>query len=205
MRLYDRNADPVEFGRIVAITDGVFAIALTLLVLDLSLPSQATGAPLNEALADVAPHFFAFVISVAVVGTHYMTNHENLSMLQKIDSGLIGLTIPYLGFIVLIPFVQGVLADRPDEPLTLALYAIVLGCTSVIGALMIMHASRHGLLREPLLGHNAKFEILRNCLPIVIFFSSAGLAFLVGGWTMLLWISVWPLDAILVRLQQRTA
>lgn len=203
MRIYDRNADPLEFGRVVALTDGVFAIALTLLVLDLALPVQTANMPLAKALAETAPRFIAFAISVAVVGTHYLAHHETLSMLQKIDSGLIKLTILYLGFIALIPFVQSVLADRPEESLTLALYATVLGCTSVIAAFMIWHAHRRGLLREPLQGRNAKFEVLRSGLPIFIFFSSAGFAFLIGGWAVIFWISQWPLDAILARLQQK--
>ena len=55
MSRYDRDADPVEFGRVVTLTDGVFAIALTLLVLDLALPAQAADAPLAMALDDMAP------------------------------------------------------------------------------------------------------------------------------------------------------
>lgn len=85
------------------------------------------------------------------------------------------------------------------------LYAIVLGCTSVIAAIMLSHAHRRGLLREPLLGRNAQFEIMRSGLPIVVFLSSAGLAFLIGGWTVLPWVSMWPLDAILAQLQRRAA
>jgi len=205
MKIYDRNTDPVEFGRVMALTDGVFAIALTLLVLDLALPAQASGVSLGEALVGAAPRFWAFAISVAVVGTHYLTHHENLSMLQKVDIGLIGLTIPYLGLIALIPFAQSVMADRPEEPLSLAFYAIVLGCTSVIAALMLLRAHRHGLLREPLKGRKAQLEVMRNGLPIVVFFTSAGLAFLIGEWTVVLWVSIWPLDGILSRLQKRVA
>ena len=205
MGRYDRDADPVEFGRLVALTDGVFAIALTLLVLDLALPAQAADVPLADALADLAPHFSAFVISVAVVGTFFLSHHELLSMRQKTDGGLLGLTIPYLGFIVLIPFAQSVLGDRPEEPLAFAMYGIVLGCASAIGAYMLWHAHRRGLLREPLVGRNAWFEVARSGLPIVVFLSSAGLAFLVGEWTVLVWVSIWPLDSILARLQRRGA
>ncbi len=203
MSRYDREADPVEFGRVVTLTDGVFAIALTLLVLDLALPAQAADVPLATTLADMAPHFSAFVISVAVVGTFFQAHHELLSMLQKIDGGLLGLTIPYLGFIVLIPFAQSVLGERPDEDLAFAMYGIVLGCASAIGASMLWHAYRRGLLREPLVGRTARFEALRSALPVVVFLSSAGLAFLIGEWTALLWISIWPLDSILGRLQRR--
>ena len=201
MSRYDRDADPVEFGRMVTLTDGVFAIALTLLVLDLALPAQAGEVPLATALADMAPRFFAFAISVAVVGTFFQSHHELLSMLQKIDGGLLGLTIPYLGFIALIPFAQSIL--RPDEALALAVYGIVLGSASAIGGAMLWHAYRRGLLREPLVGRNARFEAVRSGLPIVLFFASAGLAFLIGEWAVLFWISLWPLDAVLARLQRQ--
>ena len=203
MRRYDRDADPVEFGRMITLTDGVFAIALTLLVLDLALPAQAEDVPLATALADMAPRFFAFAISVAVVGTFFQSHHELLAMLQKIDGGLLGLTIPYLGLIALIPFAQGVLSQRPDEPLAFAIYGVVLGCASAIGAGMLWRAHRQGLLRERLVGRTARFEALRSALPIAMFFSSAGLAFLIGEWAVLFWISLWPLDAILARLQRQ--
>jgi uncharacterized membrane protein len=202
---YDRHADPVEFGRVVTLTDGVFAIALTLLVLDLALPAQAAEAPLGTALADMGPRFFAFAISVAVVGTFFQAHHELMSMLQKIDGGLLGLTIPYLGLIALIPFVQGVLGDRPEEPLAFAIYALVLGCVSAIGASMLWHAHRRGLLREPLVGRAARFEVLRSGLPVVVFLSSAALALCIGEWAVLFWVSLWPLDGVLGRLQRRGA
>ena len=205
MSRYDRDADPVEFGRVVTLTDGVFAIALTLLVLDLALPAQATDTPLATALADMVPRFFAFAISVAVVGTFFQAHHELLSMVQKIDGGLLGLTIPYLGSIALIPFVQSVLGERPEESLAFAMYGIVLGCASAIGASMLWHAHRRGLLRRPLVGRTARFEALRSGLPIVVFFSSAGFALLIGEWAVLFWISLWPLDAVLGRLQRRGA
>jgi len=202
---YDRDADPVEFGRLVALTDGVFAIALTLLVLDLALPAQAAGVPLAESLADTAPRFNAFVISVAVVGTFFLSHHEFVAMLQKVDGGLLGLTIPYLGLIVLIPFVQSVLSERSEEPLAFALYGSLLGCTSIIGALLLWHAHRRGLLREPLVGRTAWYEVARSAVPIVLFLSSAGLALLIRQWAVLFWVAIWPLDAVLARLQRREA
>jgi uncharacterized membrane protein len=126
-------------------------------------------------------------------------------MLQKVDGGLLGLTVPYLGLIVLIPFAQSVLSDRSEEPLAFALYGGLLGCTSIIGALLLWHAHRRGLLREPLVGRNAWFEVARSGLPIVLFLSSAGLALLIGEWAVLFWVAIWPSDAVLARLQRRAA
>ncbi|TVR18432.1 MAG: hypothetical protein EA387_14500, partial [Nitriliruptor sp.] len=121
------------------------------------------------------------------------------------DGGLLGLTIPYLGLIALIPFVQSVLSDRPEENLAFALYGILLGCASIMGALMLWHAHRRGLLRQPLVGRNAWFEVARSGLPIVLFLSSAGLALLIGEWAVLFWVAIWPIDAVLARLQRREA
>lgn len=205
MKRYDRDTDPVEFGRVVTLTDGVFAIALTLLVLDLTLPAQTAGVPLAEALAATAPRLFAFAVSVAVVGTFFQSHHELLAMMQRIDGGFIGLTVPYLGFIALVPFVQRLLSDSGGEPLAFTLYGAVLGAASAIGALMLWHAHRRGLLRAPLVGRDARFEVLRSGLPVVLFFGSAGLALLIGEWAVVFWVALWPLDTILARLQQRGA
>jgi hypothetical protein len=62
---------------------------------------------------------------------------------------------------------------------------------------------RDRLLREPLVGRNAWFEVARSGLPIVLFLSSAGLALLIGEWAVLFWVAIWPLDAVLARLQRR--
>ncbi len=203
MGCYDRDADSVEFGRFVTLTDGVFAIALTLLVLDLALPEQAAALPLAQALAETGPRFFAFVISVAVVGTFFLSHHEFVAMLQKVDGGLLGLSIPYLGLIVLIPFAQSVLGEGSGEPLAFALYGALLGFTSIAAAVMLWHAHRRGLLREPLTGLEARLEVARTGVPIVLFGSSAGLALVIGEWVVLFWVAIWPIDAVLARLERR--
>lgn len=205
MATYDRDADPVEFGRLVTLTDAVFAIALTLLVLDLALPDQAGGGDLADALAGAAPRFFAFVVSVAVVGTFFLSHHELVAMLQRLDSGLLGLTIPYLGLIALIPFAQSLLSAPTPEPLAFALYGALLGATSMVGALQLWYAHRRGLLRAPLVGRDAWFEVARTAVPVVLFLSSAGLALLIAQWAVLFWVAIWPLDSVLARLQRRAA
>ncbi len=202
MRSYDRDADPVEFGRVVTLADGVFAIALTLLVLDLAQAGTTLDAPLATALPGLAPRFLAFAISVAVVGTFYRSHHEFVSGLQRLDGGLMSLTITYLSFIVLIPFVQGVLS-RTGEPLALAMYAAVLGVAAIVEGFMLGHAYRRGLLRAPQVGRAARFEILRAAAPVVIFLASIGLVYVLGLWTMVLWFSLWPIDSLLDRLERR--
>ena len=202
-RRFDRDRDPVEFGRIVTLTDGVFAIALTLLVLDLSLPGDVASGSLRDALVALEPRLIAFVVSVAVVGTFFHSHHELVRMLQAFDGTLLGLTIPYLGLVALIPFVQRLISDAVRDPLAFAVYGAVLGLAAAVEAIMLWHAHRRGLLRQPLHGRPARLQVARSALPVVVFFVSVGLASLLGAWTILLWFSLWPLDSLLVRFAQR--
>lgn len=202
-RRFDRDRDPVEFGRIVTITDGVFAIALTLLVLDLSLPAEVAPGALRSALVDLEPRLIAFVVSVAVVGTFFHSHHELVRMLQAFDGTLLGLTIPYLGLVALIPFVQRLISDGAGDPLAFAVYGAVLGLTAAVEAMMLWRAHRRGLLRQPLHGRRARFQAARSALPVAVFFTSVGLAWLLRSWTILLWFSLWPLDSLLVRFGER--
>jgi uncharacterized membrane protein len=201
---FDRDHDPVEFGRVVALTDGVFAIAITLLVLNLTLPAASADEPLFTALADRGPQLLAFFVSVAVVGSFFISHHGLLAMFQRLDPAMLWLTVAYVGIIVLIPFMQGLLGDRGDPPAA-ALYAVVIGCAATVEALMLWHGKRCGLLRYPLHGRLARLEFARAVAPLVVWFASAGLAFVFGLWTIVVWFSVWPIDAWLVRLEQRSS
>ncbi len=201
-QVYDRDRDPVEFGRVIALTDGVFAIAITLLVLNLTLPAATTDQPLFTALADRGPQLLAFFVSVAVVGSFFISHHGLMAMFQRIDPTMVRLTIVYVGFVVLIPFMQGLLGDRGDSAAA-ALYAVVIGCAATVEALMLWHGHRQGLFRFTLHGRVAYLEFSRAVAPMVVWFVSAGLAFAIGLWTIVVWFTVWPLDALLVRLEQR--
>lgn len=201
-QVYDRDRDPVEFGRVIALTDGVFAIAITLLVLNLTLPAAAADEPLFTALADQGPQLLAFFVSVAVVGSFFISHHGLMAMFQRIDPTMVRLTILYVGFVVLIPFMQGLLGDRGDSSAA-ALYAVVIGCAATVEALMLWHGHRQGLFRFPLHGRIAHLEFSRALAPMAVWFVSAGLAFAIGLWTIVVWFTVWPLDALLVRLEKR--
>ncbi len=85
----DRDLDPVEFGRVVALTDGVFAVAFTLLVLRLTLPASTDGLPPATALIEVQVPFVAFVISIAMVGTFFRSHHRLVRLLQRFDGALL--------------------------------------------------------------------------------------------------------------------
>ena len=149
MEASDERPADVSFGRIVSFTDGVFAIAITLLVLNFEVPELARGteAELERFLTQLGGDFAAYFLTFAVVGRMWIVHHRLFSMLKSFDGRLMTLNLAYLAMIVLIPFPAQLLGDYGDQTLSPVLYATVLAVASVLNWLMARHAIRARLLR----------------------------------------------------------
>jgi uncharacterized membrane protein len=190
-KLIDRDVKPIEFGRVVALSDGVFAIALTLLVLDLALPIGAAEGTLFQELMARQAHFGAFAISLLFVGSAWWSHHHLFSMLQGVNGLLTAMNIFYLGLVALLPFVQGVLAAYPSEPLSYAVFAAVLAAIGTIDLVIFMYARSRNLLRSYVSDRMSRIEILASAAFSLTFLFSIPLAYLIGSYVVLIWV-VWP-------------
>src|ERR671918_1019031 len=105
----------IEFSRIVAFSDGVFAIAITLLALAIEVPESL---PPDETVADLlrdqAGDALAYAISFAVLGKLWLAHHRFFSSVERFDSVLMGLNILYLAWIALVPVTSELLGDYGD-------------------------------------------------------------------------------------------
>ena len=104
---YRSESRGLEFDRVSFITDAVYAIAMTLLVVDLHIPelagSAADSAAMRAALAGAQPQIIGF----AVLGRYWLAHHQFFSGLVRVDRGLIGLNLVYLAFVAFAPFPWG--------------------------------------------------------------------------------------------------
>jgi uncharacterized membrane protein len=103
-RTYDR--DSVEFARVLAFSDGLFAIAMTLLIVAVAVPHISPEDSVHElaqALNDLGPALISFFISFAVIGRYWLAHHLFISLLGAMDKGFIGLNLIYLAFIASFP------------------------------------------------------------------------------------------------------
>lgn len=100
-----------DLGRTIAFSDGVFAIAITLLVLSIDVPDGFARKELSEFIRDEWPQFFAYFLSFAVIGRFWIGHHHVFSMLQDFDRRLIVLNLAYLSMIVLVPFPTELLGE----------------------------------------------------------------------------------------------
>lgn len=138
-----------DLSRIFAFTDGVFAIAITLLVLQIEVPQNLTsGSGFLDSLNEEAPDFIAFGISFAVIGFYWIGSHRAMRMVREYDRGLMLLTLLYLAFIVLLPFSSQLLGEYGSSiPLTVAFYTLNLVLITISSALMFRHIGSAKLAR----------------------------------------------------------
>ncbi|QBI18683.1 DUF1211 domain-containing protein [Egibacter rhizosphaerae] len=94
--------DSVEFSRVANLSDALFAIAMTLLVLRIEVPDVPAD-QLAGALADQLPQFIAFLLSFAVVANFWWIHHRFIAVLGVVEPGLIAINLVLLGAVALVP------------------------------------------------------------------------------------------------------
>ncbi len=127
--------------RMVAFSDAVMAVAITLLVLDLRMPEGISDAQLGAALQGSLHSVGVYALSFIVIGLFWIGHHEQYTYIRRVDPVLMWINMLYLLTIGLIPFVTSLLSDHATE-LATCLYAGVLVATSLLSALMWWYASR---------------------------------------------------------------
>ena len=120
---YERGNDP---ARVLTLSDGVFAIVLTLLVLEIQVPDLAQGQTLRDALREVRPSFIAFLISFVVVAIAWAGHRDLFALIGRTDRVLVWLNILYLLPLSILPFGASLLARYTEEPVALQMYGILL-------------------------------------------------------------------------------
>jgi uncharacterized membrane protein len=138
--------------RLVFFSDAVIAIAITLLSIDLKLPETGqllTNGDLQVALVSLAPRFTAFLISFLVIGVYWVSHHRYLGFIVRYDQVLIVLNFLFLFFIVLMPFMAGILGEYADLPLGIGLYSAAIACTGYSLGAMWNYATQNNRLVDP--------------------------------------------------------
>ncbi len=179
--------ETVEFARIVAFTDGVFAIAITVLVLGIDVPEQLPDEDLRDFLVDSWPQLFAYFLSFAVIGRFWISHHESFRTLQDFDRRLLVVNLVYLSLVVLIPFPTNLLGEYGSEADAVVLYAFVIGSASLLNWLMLRTAMRGGHVAPAM--HPAAVAISDGALgAALVFYASIPVALLSPVAAQLFWL-----------------
>lgn len=108
--------------RIEALSDGVFAIAMTLLILDLKVPLDSAPGQLGVALKHDVASWISFCVTFGLAAVFWTLQHQVFDQLEKITLGGLTFTFIFLGFVSVLPFTTSVWGHHIREPLAFVLY-----------------------------------------------------------------------------------
>jgi uncharacterized membrane protein len=205
-----------DLDRLIAFSDGVFAVAITLLALNFKVPtvgevSHLTGRMFGISLAGHSPFFealfsadylifFGYVVSFLVVGMYWIAHHRVIRYITRIDSAVLWFNILLLMFLGMVPFTT-LLINTSNAPLAFAIYAANQGLIGCMQFAIWYHASSHRKLIDADLSVNTiKVLRLRTAVAPIIFLITVPLAYVNPALPMVLWIALFAFRILILNL-----
>lgn len=174
-----------QLDRICFFTDGVFAIAITLLVIEFKVPviEHATDVTLWHSLKEMTWKLLGFIISFCIVGYYWSVHHRIFGYVKKYTSRLLWLNLSFLFSVVLLPFTSGLLGEYAIETelhLPYVVYVINICLTAFMNALLWFYLSNHNLdlLTHKISNDRILLGFYFTLVVPVIFLISLGLVFI---------------------------
>ena len=135
-----------DTGRIEAFSDGVFAIAITLLIIEIRPPHTEGGESLAEALLHLWPSYLGYAISFLVIGTVWANHHNRFRLISRSDHQFLFLNVLFLMCVAFIPFPTALLAEylpktEGHRTTAVAVYAGTLAVTAIFFTLLWLYAA----------------------------------------------------------------
>lgn len=160
--------------RLTTLADGIFAIVMTLLVMDIKVPVEPVGIMSDKNLLieimALAPVFMSYVLSFAVLATYWMSHHVVLSIFAKnIDKKLTHLNIPFLMTVALVPFSSRLLGTYPSSRIAVIFYALNIIIIAIFLMLMFRYVLRAKTIKNPSATHprEVRFIYVRILVPLI--------------------------------------
>ncbi|QLH82988.1 TMEM175 family protein [Halosimplex pelagicum] len=188
-----------ETDRLLALSDGVVAIAITLLVLDFSVPEVppgASSATVETLVFDQWDEFVGYALSFPVIGLYWTLHRRVFVHIEEHDRGVLWLNLFFLFFVAFVPYGTSVFSAHPDR-FGVSFVAGVLALTGLSLALLWVYASRKRLLEAGLASRAVRIQAARFLVSPLVFALSIGVAALDARLGILTWALLVPINAAL--------
>ncbi|WP_433031315.1 TMEM175 family protein [Actinomycetospora sp. CA-053990] len=192
---------PPSLDRVQAFSDGIFAIAITLLILPLT-EAQIQDGQVTEDLLALQHQFLALFLSFAVIGRFWLLHHEDLRMMTAAGPKMLVGNLVFLFFVVLLPFPTALLGDGDSGAGTI-IYALALIATSLSSLFMWLCAERDGVTATERARRWAHEKYWGTGAIVLAFLPSIPLAFVSPMWARTSWALAFPLSLLADKLEAR--
>jgi uncharacterized membrane protein len=185
-----------DSDRMVYFSDAIFAIAITLLVIDLPRPSEGDGSAW-DLIIEAVPDFFAYALSFVIIALNWAGHHRKFRVIKGHDGPLLKINLLLLFIVAFVPFPTSVLAEYGAQVAAVVLYAFVVGALSMVQLAIWAYARRTGLL-DPRVDDAMYWYVVRGLLTTpTVFWLSIPVALLVSGDAALYcWFALIPLNVL---------
>ena len=194
----ERSAGDVGLGRTLALSDGIFAIAMTLVAFQIQAPDLRGSQVhhLGRALGHLAPEVSVFALTFFVIGAFWLRHHRLFSRLVRADEGLMALNLVFLATIAILPFPSAVLGRYGDQAAAVILYASTMMGAGVLQGLVTLLAQHRHLVGPSLSPAGVRAALIRSGTLVAVFGISIPLALVDAGVAPYLWLALVPLRFI---------
>jgi len=197
------SATFMDTKRLETLVDGIFAIAMTLLVLALAVPDVAgplTNAAVQTSLYDLIPSFYTMVISFILLALFWSNHHRAFHRIHQMDNVLLWINVIWLLFIVLVPFSASLTGKYGQFPIAHIIFNLnMLGIAFFLG-LNWFYARRNHFLHEKVDPRQITITKRANILFIGIALLALLLSFVVPRFSALVYLLIFPLEYLINKL-----
>ncbi|HWN28296.1 MAG TPA: TMEM175 family protein [Actinomycetospora sp.] len=197
----DDRPPPPTLDRVQAFSDGIFAIAITLLILPLTEAQVRDGHVVEDLLA-LQHQFLGLGLTFAVVGRFWLLHHDDLQMMTSAGRRMLVANLVFLFFIVLLPFPTALLGDGDSAAATI-IYALTMIATSLSGLALWWCAERDGVIASRYGRRWGRGKYWGTGAVVLGFLPSLPLALVSPNWARISWALVIPLSLLADRLEER--
>jgi TMEM175 potassium channel family protein len=191
------------FERLVFFSDAVFAIAITLLIIEVrlpTLPEHPSDADVTAALRATLPSVFAYVLSFATIGLYWLSHWRRWRYIARVNERLVGLNLVLLGLIAFIPFPTALIGEHGDLVTVVVVYASALAAAGIAGPLTWLYAWRSGLALPSVSPTYARLSAIRGfAVPAVLLGSLLFLPFVGTTGVEFMWLLIAPVQLLMNR------
>ena len=185
----DAEVELFAAERLTFFSDAVVAIAITLLALELPVPEGTTNSEVLQSVGDHADDFVAFLISFAVIGSHWFAHHRTFRYVTGLGGRLAQWNMLWLLMIIITPFATRVVTSEGAFETRFIFYASVQTLAGVFSLLMVREITRNGLLRANTPPDMISTFYRRAGVMIGAFAVSIPIAFLTE-WAYVCWVAI---------------
>lgn len=200
---FEREGRGLEFDRVSFFTDAIYAIAMTLLVVDLKLPGSDADLEqpgnLLQAIGSLRWQIFGFFLGFLLIGRFWLMHHMLFARLKSIDSTMVKVNLAGLAFVAFSPFSVMLISHYEADWVAFMIFAVNLAAISGLKLMLLVLAAQRGHFADDSESSRFRPDLIASGVPVTVMLMSLPLAAISTTAALLSWLLMIPIGAFVNR------